>query len=86
MFDPEVLQSGFGVNFSFWSANFRKIAGEFLREFLQGIFSVNFSALCLQGFRPSQKNSRPEFTPKNRPTLLSNFTYSNPKSFLLRRF
>ena len=33
LFGPDVLQSGFGVNFYFGPANFRKIAGEFLSEF-----------------------------------------------------
>ena len=33
VFDPEALQCGFGVNFYFALANFRKIAGEFLSEF-----------------------------------------------------
>ena len=30
---PDVMQSGFGVNFLFWSGEFKKIAGEFLSEF-----------------------------------------------------
>ena len=30
---PDVMQSGFGVNFFLGPANCRKIAGEFLREF-----------------------------------------------------
>ena len=41
-FDPEALQSGFGVNFFFGLANFRKITGEFLSEFCQRIFPANF--------------------------------------------
>ena len=47
--DSEVLQSGFGVNFLFWSGEFRKSAGEFL-EFFPRFFPVNCSALFLQGF------------------------------------
>ena len=30
--EPEVLRSGFGVNFLFGPANFRKIAGKFLSD------------------------------------------------------
>ena len=32
-FDPDVMQSGFGVKFLFWPANFRKVVGECLSEF-----------------------------------------------------
>ena len=32
-FGPDVMQSGFGVIFLFWSGEFRNIAGEFLSEF-----------------------------------------------------
>ena len=36
--DPEVLQSGFGVNFLCWSGEFLDIAGEFLSKFLRHFF------------------------------------------------
>ena len=38
----ELLQSGFGVSFKLGLANFRKIAGESLSEFLQRIFPQIF--------------------------------------------
>ena len=40
--EPEVLQSGFGVNYSFWPCEFRNIAGEFLSEFWPLFFSQVF--------------------------------------------
>ena len=58
-FGPGVMQSGFGVNFYFGPANFRKIAGEFLSEFWWRILIAIFLALFFQGFRPPKK-----FTPK----------------------
>ena len=55
MIDPEVLQSGFGLNFKFGLANFRRVIGEFFQQI----------SPC-QGFRPphTKKISLPKFAPK----------------------
>ena len=73
------MQSGFGVNFWFGPANFRKIASEFRGKFLQRFFSANFSALFLQGFRPLKK-----YTPKIVGSPLQSH-FLEPKPFS-RRF
>ena len=61
--DPEVLQSEFGVTFSFGMANFRKFAGEFLSELFQRIFPQMVRPRFSSVSGPPQ-NSRPEFTPR----------------------
>ena len=52
-FDPEVLQSGVGVNVL---ANFRKIAPKFLSEFPQQMFILQIFCLVSQGFRHRPQN------------------------------
>ena len=73
-FGPDVMQSGFGVNFLFWSGEF----WENCRRISQRILMANFSALFFQGFRSPQKihaqNSRQELS-----AFLSNFTLLKPK-------
>ena len=59
--DPEVLQSGFGVIFQFGLANVRKIAGEFLSEFLQRSFF-----LVSSGVQAPQKKFMPKIHAQNR--------------------
>ena len=57
--DLDVLQSGLGVNFSFGSANFRKLPADFSANLGWRNFSAIFSAFFFQDFRPPK-----EFTPK----------------------
>ena len=65
-FEPEVLQSGFGVNFIFWHGelweNCRRINfdGEKFAENFPQIFRPCF----LPGFQARPKNSHPKFTPR----------------------
>ena len=80
MFDPKVLQSGFGVSFQILSGEFRKIAGIFLSEFLQRHFSANVLALFLQGFMPPKK-CVPKTHAQNPSVFLSSFTLLNQKFF-----
>ena len=59
----------------FSPANFRNIAGEFLGESLQRIYSANFSALFLQGFKdPPQKKNHTQI-------FLSSFPISETEMF-----
>ena len=80
VFEPEVLQSGFGVIFYFGLPNFRTIAGDFLSEVRWRTVSEYFSALFFEGFRRPKEihalNSRP-----NLSAFLSIFTFSSPKCF-----
>ena len=52
---PTLCRAELGWIFYLCSANFRKIAGEFLSEFWWRILIANFSALFFQGFRPPKK-------------------------------
>ena len=47
----EALQSGFGVNFYFGPANFRKLPANFSANFDVEFFSANLSALFFPGFQ-----------------------------------
>ena len=52
---PDIMQSGFGVNFYFGPANFRKIAGEFWWRILMANFDSEFFGLVFPGFQATQK-------------------------------
>ena len=74
---PRFCRAGLGLNVLFWSGDFSENCPQFLSEFFQRIFS-EFSALFLQGFRPSPHP--PKFTPKIVGIPLK-FTFFNPKCF-----
>ena len=63
-FDPEALQSGFGVKFFFWGlVNLGKLPANVSANFSSDFLSAHFSALFLQGFKaPPQKKNH--ITPK----------------------
>ena len=75
--DPEILQSGFGVNFLSWSCEIR---GEFVSEFLMANFSRKFFGLVFPVFRPPPPPEKQIHAQKS-PAFLSRFTFSNPKCF-----
>ena len=69
-FDREFLQSGFGVNFYFGLANFRKIVDDFLNELSQRICRP-----CFSRFSGHSKKSMPKTHAQNRrrPSPISHF-------------
>ena len=69
--DPEVLQSGFGVNFFFWSPEFSEICPKFLSE-LVSEFSPQF-------FRPfsSRASGHPKELCPKLSAFLSNVSFLN---------
>ena len=79
--DPEVLQSGFGVNFYFGLANLRGKSPANFSANVGGKFFPQMFGLVSSGFRPPQK-----FPPKihaqnsrsNLSAFLSNLTFFNP--------
>ena len=64
--DPEVLQSGFALNFG-GSGELRENCRRKSQRILPANFSANFSALFLQGFRPPppQQNKSPKIHIRN---------------------
>ena len=72
------MQSGFGVNFLFWSGEFEENCRRISLRILMANFDSEFFGLVFSGFQVTQKihaqNSRPELS-----AFLSNFTFMNPK-------
>ena len=82
--EPEVLKSGFGVNFLFWPGEFQENCRRLSQRIWWRFFSANFSALFFQDFRPPPKKSRPKFTPRIVGSPLQ-FHFLKP-NFYSRRF
>ena len=72
------MQSGFGVNFLFWSGEFEENCRRISQRILMANLDSEFFGLVFPGFQATQKihpqNSRPELS-----AFLSNFTFLNPK-------
>ena len=69
-FVPEILQSGFGVNFLFWSGEFwencrRILIANFDSEFFGPSFPERIFRPFFSRTSAPPKNSRPKFTPRN---------------------
>ena len=75
---PDVMQSGFGVNFLFWSGELWENCRRISQRILMANFDSEFFGPIFPGFQAPQKihtqNSRPELS-----AFLSNFTFLNPK-------
>ena len=75
---PDVVQSGFGVNFLFWSGEFLGNCRRISQRILKANFDSEFFGLVFPGFQATQKihaqNSRPELL-----AVLSNFHFLEPK-------
>ena len=71
------MQSGFGVNFLFWSGEISENCRRISQRILMANFDSEFFGLVFPGFEPTQKihaqNARPELS-----AFLSNFTFLNP--------
>ena len=78
--DPEVLQSGFSVNFFLARRIFGKLPANFSAHF-DGNFSAKFDGKFFPQFFP--KNSRPKFTPRIVGIPLQ-FHFLEPPIFCLR--
>ena len=76
-FGPDVMQSGFGVNFLFWSGEFQENCRRISQRILMTNFDSEFFGLVFPGLQATQKihaqNSRPELS-----AFLSNLTFLNP--------
>ena len=65
--DPEVLQSGFGVNLLSWSGEFEENSSQIYQRISSANFFCEFFGLASPGFQPlppPKKNSPPKFTPR----------------------
>ena len=71
---PDVMQSGFGVNFLFWSGEFEENCRRISQRILMANFDSEYFGLVFPGFQATPKvhaqNSRPELS-----AFLSNFTF-----------
>ena len=76
LLDPAVLQSGLGVSFLIWSGEFKKIAGEFLSEFIQRFFFPQNIRACFSRVSGPPKSSGPKLS-----AFLSNFNILKPNLF-----
>ena len=56
------MQSGFGVNFLFWSGEFWENRRRISQRILMAHFDSEFFGLSFPGLKDTQKNSRPKFT------------------------
>ena len=60
---PDVMQSGFGVNFLFWSGELWENGRRISQWILMANFDSEFFGLVFfPGFQATPKNSRPKFT------------------------
>ena len=60
--DPDVLQSGFGLNVLGWSSKFSENCQRISRQILPAFFSLEFFGLVSPRLQPHPKNSHPNLT------------------------